>query len=146
MARVSTFLIFSAIFLSFLVLFAESKPYGFDLSSEVGFRFTDLIILLSSFREACSETWELQESSGCVSAREPLMPNGWDSVNELLMLSGWGSERDLMMDFMIQKSIQNNFVINNFKQNSFTIRRLVLKNAVVLASIKNVLMSFFIIK
>ncbi|KAE9546473.1 hypothetical protein FO519_010315 [Halicephalobus sp. NKZ332] len=33
MARVSSLLIFSAIFMSFLVLFADASPYGFDLSS-----------------------------------------------------------------------------------------------------------------
>uniref|UniRef100_A0AC34QKV1 Uncharacterized protein n=1 Tax=Panagrolaimus sp. JU765 TaxID=591449 RepID=A0AC34QKV1_9BILA len=33
MARVSALLAFSAVLLAFLVLFAEAKPYGFDLSS-----------------------------------------------------------------------------------------------------------------
>lgn len=136
MARISTFLMFSAIFLSILVLFAESKPYGFDLSSsEVRIVNRPWNVISGNFRETCSELWELQESSGCALAREPLMPNGWDSVNELLMLSGWGSERDLMRDFMIQKSTQNN-LNKNTSRKLFKIRRLVLKNAVVLASIK----------
>lgn len=61
MARVSAFLTFSAILLAFLVLFAEAKPYGFDLSSsEVSWTF------LRKFECFCISG--RQHVSGCKSA------------------------------------------------------------------------------